>query len=60
MSDSNIRIGEVGYTFRKEFDAGWFTGTVREIRKGAGEFGAMFIYTLIVLSLHCADIDILI
>ena len=35
MSDK--KIGDVGYTFRKKFDEGWFEGTVAKIRKGAGE-----------------------
>ena len=25
-------VGDVGYKFRKEFDSGWFTGTVEQIR----------------------------
>lgn len=29
------KIGDVGYEFRKQFDAGWFTGKVTEIRPGA-------------------------
>jgi len=28
-------IGDVGYTFRKKFHAGWFTGIVTKIRPGA-------------------------
>lgn len=32
-----VRVGDVGYTFRKEFDDGWFHGVVVEIRPGAGE-----------------------
>lgn len=35
MSDK--KIGDIGYTFRKKFDEGWFEGTVTKIRKGAGE-----------------------
>jgi len=27
----HVPVGNVGYTFRKEFDAGWFTGTVIKI-----------------------------
>eukprot|EP01082_Thalassiosira_pseudonana_P012513 g11502.t1 g11502 contig5:1019505-1021842(+) len=29
------KMGEVGYTFRKQFDDGWFEGKVIQIRKGA-------------------------
>ncbi len=36
-SNSRIKVGDVGYTFRKEFDAGWFRGVVVKIRPGAGE-----------------------
>ena len=32
-----IRVGDVGYEFRKRFDAGWFSGRVVEIRPGASE-----------------------
>ena len=32
-----IGFGDVGYKFRKEFDEGWFTGTVTKIRPMAGE-----------------------
>ena len=32
-----VRVGDVGYTFRKEFNDGWFHGVVVEIRPGAGE-----------------------
>lgn len=31
------QIGDIGYTFQKYFNAGWFTGTVVEIRHGAGK-----------------------
>lgn len=31
------QIGDVGYTFEKRFNTGWFTGKVVEIRPGAGE-----------------------
>ena len=31
-----VKVGDVGYEFRKQFDAGWFTGKVTEIRPGAG------------------------
>jgi hypothetical protein len=34
---SEKRIGDVGYTFRKRFDEGWFTGEVVKIRPGACE-----------------------
>ena len=30
-NDNNIEIGDVGYQFQKQFDAGWFTGKVTEI-----------------------------
>jgi len=49
-----IHVGDVGYTFRKEFNAGWFHGVVVEIRPGAGEFDAvvMMLYLYhVVLSL---------
>ena len=32
-----IGVGDVGYEFRKRFDAGWFSGRVVEIRPGASE-----------------------
>ena len=32
-----VGVGNVGYTFRKEFNDGWFHGVVVEIRPGAGE-----------------------
>ena len=32
-----VRIGDVGYKFRKLFDSGWFIGEVKQIRPGAGE-----------------------
>ena len=34
-SKKEVPIGSVGYTFRKQFDAGWFTGKVVKIRPGA-------------------------
>lgn len=30
------KIGDVGYTFQKYFDVGWYNGKVVEIRLGAG------------------------
>jgi len=27
-----VNVGDIGYKFRKEFDSGWFTGTVKHIR----------------------------
>lgn len=27
-----VSVGDIGYKFRKEFDSGWFTGTVKQIR----------------------------
>lgn len=27
-----VNVGDIGYKFRKEFDSGWFTGTVIQIR----------------------------
>mmetsp|Transcript_11744 Transcript_11744/g.18008 ORF Transcript_11744/g.18008 Transcript_11744/m.18008 type:complete len:368 (-) Transcript_11744:17-1120(-) len=30
-NQNNIEIGDVGYEFQKQFDAGWFTGKVKEI-----------------------------
>ena len=36
---SNHKIGDIGYEFRKQFHAGWFTGKVVEIRPGAGKSG---------------------
>ena len=32
-----VKLGDVGYMFRKKFDAGWYTGEVVEIRPLAGE-----------------------
>lgn len=32
-----VNVGDVGYKFRKEFDSGWFSGTVVEIRPLAGK-----------------------
>lgn len=34
-NDTEVAIGDVGYEFRKRFDAGWFTGKVTKIRPGA-------------------------
>ena len=34
---SEVQMGDVGYKFRKLFDAGWFEGKVIEIRPLAGE-----------------------
>jgi hypothetical protein len=34
-NDKEVNIGDVGYEFRKRFDAGWFTGKVTKIRPGA-------------------------
>ena len=34
-SIGDASIGDVGYTFRKLFDAGWYTGIVVKIRPGA-------------------------
>jgi hypothetical protein len=39
--DTSINIGDVGYTFRKQFHAGWFTGQVVKIRPGAGKVIAL-------------------
>jgi hypothetical protein len=33
-----LQIGYVGYTFQKQFNQGWFTGKVIEIRHGAGQY----------------------
>jgi hypothetical protein len=41
-----LNIGDVGYTFRKKFDAGWFTGKVVEIRPGAGELCGCLLFLL--------------
>jgi hypothetical protein len=30
-NDTAVQIGDVGYEFRKQFDAGWYTGKVTEI-----------------------------
>ena len=40
---SNASVGQIGYTFCKEFKAGWFTGEVMSIRIGAGTFYYHFI-----------------
>ena len=34
---SGINVGDVGYTFRKQFEDGWYSGEVIKIRHGAGE-----------------------
>jgi hypothetical protein len=34
-TNPKINVGDVGYQFRKEFDSGWFYGTVVEIRPHA-------------------------
>jgi len=31
----HVRLGDVGYVFKKRFDTGWFTGEVKQIRLGA-------------------------
>ena len=36
--DNNVKLGDVGYEFRKKFDSGWYTGKVTEIKALAGEF----------------------
>ena len=36
-TSSNHLLGEVGYIFRKQFTAGWFTGKVIEIIADPGE-----------------------
>lgn len=36
--DTVINLGNLGYTFRKEFDDGWFEGKVNEIRPGASKY----------------------
>ena len=33
----SVKLGDVGYMFRKKFDAGWYTGEVVEIRPLAGK-----------------------
>lgn len=35
-SKKDIKLGDVGYEFRKKFDSGWYTGKVTEIRPLAG------------------------
>lgn len=37
-----IRVGDVGYKFRKRFHAGWFSGKVVQIRPGASESISFF------------------
>ena len=39
MSEQELKIGDIGYKFRKKFDEGWFTGSVVSIRPGAGKSG---------------------
>ena len=34
-----VRVGDIGYKFRKQFDDGWYSGEVIEIRPGAGKWG---------------------
>jgi hypothetical protein len=36
-SEVRVGVGDVGHTFRKEFDIGWFRGIVVAIRPGAGK-----------------------
>jgi len=33
--NNHVRLGDVGYVFKKRFDTGWFRGEVKEIRFGA-------------------------
>ncbi len=37
QTNNKVSLGEVGYEFRKEFDSGWYTGRVVEIRPLAGK-----------------------
>lgn len=37
LTNTVKKLGEVGYEFRKEFDSGWYTGKVVEIRPLAGK-----------------------
>jgi hypothetical protein len=45
-------IGDVGYTFRKQFHAGWFTGRVVKIRHGAGKVIVFEMRSIIYLHLY--------
>ena len=48
-------MGDVGYTFRKEFRAGWYTGKVVKIRPGAGEY-EMFLHVLSISMLFLSNL----
>jgi hypothetical protein len=37
VTSSKINVGDVGYQFRKEFDSGWYHGTVVEILQDADD-----------------------
>lgn len=50
-----VQIGEVGYTFQKYFEQGWFTGTVVEIRPGAGELWMQYCIYLLQFVLMYID-----
>ena len=41
-NSSGINVGDVGYTFRKQFEDGWYSGEVIKIRHGAGEFSCLY------------------
>ena len=45
-------LGEVGYEFRKEFNTGWYTGKVVEIRPLAGKSTCLFVLSYILLCAH--------
>ena len=50
-----VQVGEVGYTFQKYFKQGWFTGTVVEIRPGAGELWMQYCIHLLQFVLMYID-----
>lgn len=50
-SQTNKEIGEVGYEFRKEFDSGWYTGKVVEIRPLAGKY-LLFVQKYFLIGRH--------
>lgn len=50
---SGINVGDVGYTFRKQFEDGWYSGEVIKIRHGAGKF--ILLYTCVDVS--CINSD---
>jgi hypothetical protein len=59
-----VNVGDVGYKFRKEFDSGWYNGTVVEVRPHAGKCGdscetpshPVCIYAFVAHQLTCCNL----